>query len=91
MYKVLFRRHSVLSICCIHACTDESLQFHIKLGAKQQDYHIPPDQDHETKNRSSGGEKTLTCQSGGTWAPNPNAGNSLSLQMLWCENFVFVA
>lgn len=78
MYKVLFREYSVLSICCTHACTDESLQFHIKLGAKQQGYHIPPDQDHETKNRSSGGRKHSPA-SQGTWAPNPNAGNSLSL------------
>lgn len=76
MYQATYRRYLVLSICYIHACKDTSLQL---WDAKQQVYHIPQNQDPETKNRSRGGEKTLTCQSGGTWAPNPNAGNSLSL------------
>lgn len=54
--SVIYRRYSVLSICCTHACTDESLQFH-KAGRQQQVYHF--DQDHETENRSGGrGENT---------------------------------
>ena len=57
MYQPTYRRYLVLSICYIHACKDTSLQLLIKLGAKQQVYHIPQNQDSETKNRSRGGEE----------------------------------
>lgn len=74
IYQASHRSYSVLSTGT-HARRDAS----IKLRARQQVHCFPQIRTLKLKTRVQEGKGVLTCQSGGTSAPNPNAGNSLSL------------
>lgn len=65
--QALYRNYLVLSTCCAYAYRDTSLHLHIKLGARQQIYVIPPNQDPDTENRGVGEE----CSPANQGAPGP--------------------